>query len=184
MKWHNEPPSWNQDEKSITVTSGLKTDFWRKTHYGFIRDTGHFYYQEVTGDFIAMVKITGQYQELYDQAGLMIREHDQTWLKSGIEFVEGVQYASTVVTREHSDWSVVAIPENPTSLWLELKRRGGAVEVNYSLDGKDFTMMRLAYLTEAETVHVGPMCASPEREGFHVRFEDFQIRPFVGETAG
>ncbi|MEQ9672694.1 DUF1349 domain-containing protein [Coleofasciculus sp. G2-EDA-02] len=176
MKWYNEPPVWNEQEQVITVTSGLKTDFWRKTHYGFIRDTGHFYYQDITGDFIAVVKITGQYQELYDQAGLMIRENDQTWLKCGIEFVFGVQYASTVITREYSDWSVVGIPENPPSLWLKLQRSGGAVEINYSLDGEQFTMMRLAYLTETETVQVGLMCASPEREGFQVVFEGFQIK--------
>lgn len=176
-KWHNAPPVWKQQQQTLTVTSGLNTDFWRKTHYGFIRDTGHFYYQEVTGDFSAVVKITGQYEVLYDQAGLMIRENDLTWLKSGIEFVEGVQYASVVVTREYSDWSVVQLPQNPTSLWLRLERRGSAVEVKYSLDGEQYTMIRLAYLTEAETVQVGPMCASPEREGFQVVFEDFQITP-------
>ena len=176
-KWHNEPPIWKHREQTLNVTSGLNTDFWRKTHYGFIRDTGHFYYQEVTGDFIADVKIIGKYEVLYDQAGLMIRENDLIWLKSGIEFVEDVQYASVVVTREYSDWSVLQLPQNPTSLWLRLKRSGGAVEVKYSLDGEQYTMLRLAYLTEAKTVQVGPMCASPEREGFQVVFEDFQITP-------
>ena len=176
-KWYNEPPVWKHQEQTLTVTSELNTDFWRKTHYGFIRDTGHFYYQEVTGDFIADVKIIGKYEVLYDQAGLMIRENDLTWLKSGIEFVEDVQYASVVVTREYSDWSVVQLPQNPTSLWLSLERRGGSVEVKYSLNGEQYTMLRLAYLTEAETVQVGPMCASPEREGFQVVFEDFQITP-------
>jgi regulation of enolase protein 1 (concanavalin A-like superfamily) len=106
-KWHNEPPDWKHQEQTLSVTSGLKTDFWRKTHYGFIRDNGHFYYQEVTGNFRADVKIIGKYEVLYDQAGLMIRENDLTWLKCGIEFVNDVQYASAVVTRDYSDWSVV-----------------------------------------------------------------------------
>ena len=177
MKWYNEPPVWTDQGQTLRVTSGLQTDFWRKTHYGFIRDSGHFYYQEVTGDFSAVVKITGQFMVLYDQAGLMIRENDKTWLKCGIEFVEGVQYASTVVTREYSDWSVVSVPQNPTSLWLGLERRGGTVEVKYSLHGEEYTMMRLAYLTEEGTVQVGLMCASPEREGFQVVFENLQITP-------
>lgn len=176
MKWYNEPPVWNVQENIISVTSGLNTDFWRKTHYGFIRDTGHFYYQEITHNFIAEVKIIGQYQVLYDQAGLMIRENDQTWLKCGIEFVDSIQYASTVVTRDYSDWSVVALPQNLTSLWLKLQRTGGTVEVQYSLDGEQFKMMRLAYLTETQTVQVGLMCASLEREGFEVSFENFQVK--------
>ena len=55
----------------MTVSGG--TDFWRKTHYGFIRDNGHFGYVAVQGDFSAEVKVMGGYRDLYDQAGLMLR---------------------------------------------------------------------------------------------------------------
>ena len=183
MKWYNEPPIWTEQEQILTVTSGLNTDFWRKTHYGFIRDNGHFYYQTVTGDFIATVKITGEYQVLYDQAGLMIRADDLTWLKCGIEFVEGVQYASAVVTREYSDWSIVELSGSPTSLWIKVERRGGSVEVKYALDGEKYSTIRLAYLTESETVQVGMMCASPERDGFQVQFEGFEIKLLTDERS-
>ena len=175
MKWYNEPPSWNEQEGIVTVTSGAKTDFWRKTHYGFIRDNGNFYYQQVTGDFTAQVKVTGQYQALYDQAGLMVRLDETTWLKCGVEFVDGVQYVSAVVTRDFSDWSVVPLPHNPASIWLRVKRKAGTVEVHYSFDGEQYTMLRMAYLTEIETVSVGLMCASPESEGFTMTFEGFKL---------
>ncbi|HEY9848953.1 MAG TPA: DUF1349 domain-containing protein [Leptolyngbyaceae cyanobacterium] len=175
MKWYNEPPFWHQEKDIITVRSGAKTDFWRLTHYGFIRDNGNFYYQEVRGDFIASVKITGNYQTLYDQAGLMVRLDDKTWLKTGIEFVDGVQQVSAVVTRDYSDWSVVPILNNPTSLWLRLQRKSGTLEVRYSFDDEHYTMLGLAYLTEVETLQVGLMCASPESEGFEVKFENFKI---------
>jgi len=36
MEWLNEPPSWHAQGDTLTVTAGPKTDFWRKTHYGFI----------------------------------------------------------------------------------------------------------------------------------------------------
>lgn len=174
MKWYNEPPSWHEQPGVITVTSGAKTDFWRQTHYGFIRDNGNFYHQLVTGDFTAVVKITGQYQALYDQAGLMIRQDEMTWLKCGIEFVDGVQHVSAVVTRDYSDWSVIPLPNNPDSLWLWLTRKGGTVQVQYSLDDKQYTMLRMAYLTPHETVSVGVMCASPDGNGFSTTFEGFK----------
>lgn len=180
MQWYNEPPFWNEQEGIITVTSGAKTDFWRISHYGFIRDSGNFYYEQVTGDFIGQVKITGEYQTLYDQAGLMLRQDEKTWLKCGIEFVDGVQHVSAVVTRDYSDWSVVPLSQNPTALWLRLQRKSGTTEVQYSLDGEHYTMLRLAYLTEAETVQVGIMCASPESEGFQVKFEEFKIEMLSG----
>src|SRR5262245_7888603 len=103
MQWYNEPPHWLVDDETIVVRSARKTDFWRKTHYGFIRDSGHFYYQEVQGDFKAEVKVLGEYAALYDQAGLMVRLDEANWVKCGIEFVEGVQHASVVVTRDYSD---------------------------------------------------------------------------------
>jgi regulation of enolase protein 1 (concanavalin A-like superfamily) len=176
MHWYNEPPTWHEQDGTLTVTSGAKTDFWRTTHYGFIRDDGNFYYQNISGDFTATVKITGQYRVLYDQAGIMIRENEFTWLKCGIEFVEGVQQVSAVVTRKYSDWSVAPLPNNPASLWLRVHRRAEAVEVWYSLDGEAYTMLRLAYLTKANPVQVGLMCAAPQSDvGVTIVFEEFRV---------
>ena len=103
----------------------------------------------------------------------MIRESENIWLKCGIEFVEGVQNVSAVVTRDYSDWSVIPLEVPPVSLWLRVKRRAETVEVQYSLDGEEYSMMRLAYLTESP-VQVGLMCAAPQGEGFAVEFEGFK----------
>ncbi len=176
MQWFNEPPQWSDQAGRIEVTSGPKSDFWRKTHYGFIRDNGHFYYQEVSGDFEVSVKITGAYNGLYDQAGLMLRVDEENWIKTGIEFFENLQHASAVVTRDFSDWSVTRLPSAPPSLWLRAARQNDAVNVYYSLDGIEFWLLRSAYLKPSETMMVGPMCASPDGEGFHATFEDFAIK--------
>jgi regulation of enolase protein 1 (concanavalin A-like superfamily) len=61
------------------------------------------FYQKIKGDFIVEVKVRGKYQELYDQAGIMVRLDEANWLKCGIEFFEGVQQVSAVVTRDYSD---------------------------------------------------------------------------------
>ena len=180
MEWLNEPPDWSGRGDAIAVKSGPKTDFWRLTHYGFVRDNGHFYSREFSGDFTAEVKVGGSYAALYDQAGLMVRVDETTWLKCGIELVDGVQHVSAVVTREYSDWSVVPLPQNPPALWLRLTRQGSAVEVQYSLDGVRYTMLRMAYLSAADPVRVGPMVASPEGDGFRVTFDGFSVRPLEG----
>lgn len=177
MQWYNEPPHWSDRSGKIEIVTAAKTDFWRKTHYGFIRDNGHFYYQSIKGDFAADVKVIGRYQALYDQAGMMVRLNEENWMKCGIEFVNSVQHASAVVTREYSDWSVVPLPQNPPAIWLRVTRKESTVEVHYSLDSQQYTMLRLAYLPLAETIDVGVMCASPDGEGFPVTFEGFGIRP-------
>jgi uncharacterized protein len=55
-------------------------------------------------------------------------------------------------------------------------RTGSTVEISYALDGENYTMLRLTYLTEAEQVKVGPMCAAPKGPGFTVTFEGFLVQ--------
>jgi len=176
LEWHNEPPAWHVRGDTLVVTAAPRTDFWRTTHYGFIRDSGHFYARRISGDFVAEVKVSGSYRDLYDQAGLMVRLDAAHWMKCGIEFVNGVQQVSAVVTREYSDWSVVPLPDPPPALWLRVSRRGSALEVQYALDGERYALLRLAYLPPAEAMRVGPMCASPEGNGVSVAFEGFTVR--------
>ncbi len=176
MKWYNEPPTWENQEGLITVTSLAQTDFWRRHNSGYIRDNGHFYYQEVTGDFTAKVKIIlDQYQNQHGQAGLMIRVDEKTWLKSTVEFLEGKYFVSTVITRDNSEWSVVPLLNNSPWLWLCLQRRHGDIEVKCSLDDNKYTLLNTAYLTDKETVQVGLLCACPEDDNCQVAFENFQI---------
>lgn len=176
MKWLNEPQQWQQEDNKITVQAEAKTDFWRITRHNFITDNGHFYFEEQTGNFSATVKVSGGYDALYDQAGLMVRLDEKNWIKCGIEFIEGLQYASAVVTRDYSDWSVVALPDNPTSTWFRLSRYGSAVEIDFSQDGKEFHMLRQTYFTENPNLDIGLMCCAPQGNGFSVTFEDFLIR--------
>ena len=175
MQWYNEPPFWKADGDTITVKAGPKTDFWRKTHDGAVRDTGHFYYRDVTGDFVAEVRFHAGYGALYDQAGLMVRLDDSNWLKCGIELFEGVQHASVVVTRDFSDWSVVPLREAPSTVWLRVVREGYTFTVSYSLDGAAYLTLRQAYLTHAPAVSVGVMCCAPVGDGFTAVFEGFTV---------
>jgi uncharacterized protein len=175
MEWLNEPPRWSEQGGTLAVVTAAKTDFWRTTHYGFVRDSGHFRFDRVSGDFTAEVTVTGDYRKLYDQAGLMLRLDVEHWLKAGVEYVEGRRMLSAVVTRTFSDWSTAPAFEAPDPLRLRLSRHGGAVRVEWA-SAKGFEMLRLAYLPErAAPALVGPMCCSPERAGLEARFSDFRI---------
>lgn len=177
MEWYNEPPKWEALESSMSMQTAPRTDFWRLTHSGYIGDNGHFYYQKVEGDFEVEVKVSGQYNSLYDQAGLMVRTDAKHWLKCGIEFIDGVQFVSAVVTREYSDWSIgIALPQNLVPLWLRLKRIKETIEIYYSLDPVDYHLLRQTYLPPVHEMNVGMMCASPEGSGFLATFENFTIK--------
>ena len=103
MKWLNEPASWNQAGDKLVVHARAKTDFWRKTFYGYVTDNGHFFHLGVNGDFVFEARVNGHYAALYDQAGLMVRVDAENWVKCGTEFFDGARHASVVFTREFSD---------------------------------------------------------------------------------
>jgi regulation of enolase protein 1 (concanavalin A-like superfamily) len=184
MQWLNEPPIWQADDRRLRVVTGPKTDFWRVTHYGFVRDNGHFYHEQKAGDFTIQVKIQAKYEVLYDQAGIMVRLDPANWIKTGIEYIDGLPHFSAVVTRDFSDWSVLpALSAGP--VWLRLTKLGNAIRIQYSLDGLSFPMLRLAYFPEADQAQVGLMCCSPEREGFEVEFSAFRIsEPVTSDLHG
>ncbi len=105
----------------------------------------------------------------------MLRESDTIWVKCGIEYLDGVQQASAVITREFSDWSIVPLDDNPRSIWIQIQRIGTTVEVYYSRDGHDFILIRQGYLSGKDTLQIGLMCAAPTGNGFTVTFEDFLV---------
>jgi regulation of enolase protein 1 (concanavalin A-like superfamily) len=102
FSWLNEPPSHKASDtekradgyciKSVKAISSPGTDFWRippNVH----RDTGHFYYTTVKGDFHLSCVFRGKWITQYDQAGIMCRTSDEKWIKTGIEFDEDKTFA-------------------------------------------------------------------------------------------
>lgn len=176
LQWLNQPKKFSGNAQKLTFTVEPGTDFWQVTHYGFKRDNGPFTFVETEGDFEVSVKVTGSYTELFHQAGLMIRIDEKNWIKTGIEFVDGKQNVSAVVTREVSDWSVIPRNNSPKSVWLKLLRKGDYAEIKYSFDGKNFEMLRLAYFPPKVKVQVGMVAAAPGKVSFPVTFENFEVK--------
>lgn len=178
MTWLNEPGQWTAGRKSLSVTSAPETDFWQKTHYGFIHDNGHFLHREVAGDFTATVTLSGAFHTLYDQAGLMIRDSEQTWLKTGVEYTDDALHLSTVLTNGRSDWSVTPLPHTPTEVTLQVTRQGSTVRTQYlqstGMNGQ-WQMMRLGHLPLRDTCQIGIMTCSPTRGGLRTQFKDFSV---------
>lgn len=173
MQWLNEPREWKGGE-TLSARAEPETDFWRETRETGIRHNGHFYFGSVTGDFKASVKLSGKYNSQYDQAGIMVLTTERTWLKCGVELLDGRQRASAVVTRGCSDWSIAPL-DNPAAIWIQCERNGATFTVRYSLNGEHFEMMRKTILTDKLALQVGMMFASPRGNGFGILFEDYLV---------
>lgn len=176
MQWFNEPEQWEIKNNSLVMDVTPHTDYWRISHYGFTVDDAPFLYTLRGGEFEAKVKISGKYKTRFDQAGLMIRIDHENYIKAGIEFVDGKYNLSTVVTHHTSDWSIIPLDKPVEYVWIKAVRRLDAVEIFYSFDNKNYTMMRNAWLQDNHPVMVGLMGACPDGDGFKATFEDFSIK--------
>lgn len=66
-QWLNAPKTWSVDRTGdLTLVTDKDSDFWRETHYGFTRDSGHFLGFPTGDAFTAQLRIRGQYEKLYD----------------------------------------------------------------------------------------------------------------------
>ena len=181
MQWFNEPSQWEIKDKKLTLFATPQSDYWRIAHYGFTVDDAPFLYTTYGGEFEAKVKITGDYRERYDQAGMMIRIDHENYIKTGIEYVDGKYNLSAVVTHHTSDWSVITLDRAVPFIWIKAVRRLDAVEIYYSYDDQTYTLMRIAWLQDNTPVQVGLMAASPDGQGFQASFEHFQVKHLPGQ---
>ncbi len=179
-KWLNEPPDWSLDGGVLSLTTGEKTDFWQGTLYNFHRDNGHALLSPVEGDFTAVLTFEGDYQTLYDQAGMMLRVDAANWIKLGIEYTDGATNFSIVVTRGQSDWSVVQMPTISGPQQVRLTRVGDAVAAHFHT-GEEWRLLRVADFMATAAARIGPMACSPQREGFQARFLSMTVKPPIDD---
>lgn len=151
MQWFNEPESYTIKNGKLEMDVPAQTDYWRIAHYGFTVDDGPFLYTTVGGEFEAKIKVSGDYKVLFDQAGMMIR-------------------------KDPSDWSVIELKEPIPFLWLKAVRRLDAIELYYSFDDKEYTMMRTLWMQDNCPLMVGPVAACPDGQGFKAVFSHFKVK--------
>ena len=104
--WVNPPLNAEISSEGFTVTAKANSDFWQKTSYGFIHTEGHALLNDFPQDSAIEISWVLNYNEQFDQAGLMVYHDDENWIKAGVEFADGAPQLGAVVTREKSDWSV------------------------------------------------------------------------------
>jgi regulation of enolase protein 1 (concanavalin A-like superfamily) len=175
LRWLNEPRAWSFSGGVLAVTADAATDFWRTTHYGYDRGTGHVYGELIAGDATVGARVEGAYADQYDQAGLMIWIDERNWLKAGIEFYEGQLRLSTVVTVDYSNWSLSTLPPDLRAIWLRMERQRETVKIHYSVDGDSYQLAALVYLPPDREALAGVMCAAPDGNGFRTTFTDLTV---------
>lgn len=179
FSWLYPPPSFSfTGPNSVKITTGLKTDFWQRTFYGFRNDNGHFLHKRISGDFVlsAVCHFTGSV--LYDQCGLLVRLDEDNWIKCAFEYEtsEVLDLGCVVTNFGYSDWSKQEIPGSVESVGYRLERRGQDFIVSAAVGDGNLKEIRVAHLhRESEELLVGVCACSPQRAGLECEISDITI---------
>lgn len=170
-KWLNPPVAVEEKNGSLFVTSEEGSDFWRKTSYGFIHESGHALLFDFPNESAIETSFLVNYDFQFDQAGLMIWHDNANYVKAGVEFADGKPQLGAVVTIENSDWSVA-----PVENWMgkvvtvRASRSGDAITIRAKCEG-DWQFVRVAPLDPSKTWRAGPLVSSTNRGGLIVEFK-------------
>ncbi|CAA7261053.1 unnamed protein product [Cyclocybe aegerita] len=117
----------------LTINAPPKTDLWRKPPHIDVDNIPTIFLPksiDLNKFRSANVTVSGEWNTLYDQGGLVLYifgEGLKKWVKTGIEFVFGKPFVGTVATARASDWSLVPLSESA----------GGKVTVHVERETKD-----------------------------------------------
>lgn len=171
-RWTTAPPAARQLDGQLLVEAAQGSDFWEKTLYGFERSSGHALLAPWAADSAVEVSFALQgFDELYDQAGLMLWLSPSRWIKAGVEINDGIAHVGAVVTNSYSDWSLAPVPEwRGCTVTIRASSSNGAVILRATATGHDWRTIRVARFEPGADAQAGPFLCAPQRAGFEARF--------------
>ena len=201
-RWINKPERYQVGCDSVEIITEPETDFWQRSYYGFRNDNAPALLFDSTQNFTFTARAAFDYENQFDQCGLVMYIDSENWFKASIEH-ENEAYSrlgSVVTNRGYSDWATNDI-ETPTSIWYRLSRRGPDFLIESSFNDHDFVQMRIFHLhslgettvemgrknppeAAKKTVGFGLYACSPSNSSFKAVFTDFNIEDCVWKAHG
>lgn len=180
LEWTRTPKDYSICADRIEITTEAHTDLWQRTYYHFRNDNAPALQLETDEKYFSFVVRTDFTESChrFDQCGIVMYLDSENWLKASVEYeTEEYQHLGSVVTNHgYSDWATTSIPADVKTMWYRFSRREDDYCIECSLNGTDFSQMRICHMWEAaEKIRFGVYACSPEDSSFTAVFTDMCI---------
>ena len=178
-KWVNEPAEYIMDTWKVEIVTQPYTDLWQKTYGGASADNAPMLLCETSDkEFTFSVKVVYESDGLYDQAGIILHQDENVWMKASMECEGDVKHLGSVVTNHgFSDWASVDVSKDKTSMWYRMNRKGDDFLLEYSEDGTHFSVLRMCHIWNLdETIRIGLYACSPRESSFTAVFTELDYK--------
>lgn len=173
--WQNASRYVCLPEGGVRITAAPRCDYFCDPAGSHVMDSAPYFYQDVTGDFVARALVTHPFQTTWDAAALMVRQDAHHWAKLCFEATDFDTHAVvSVVTNGISD-DANGVNYHWPRIWLQIVRKGAVFGMHYSTDGLQWNMVRYFTIDATETLQVGMVAQSPIGEGSEMDFLYFSI---------
>ena len=173
---------WDFESEVQVSEKGLKIKALPNSDY-FVDPAGSepilnapYYHIETDKDFVLKAKVSRSFRSVFDACVLMLMSDEKCWVKLCFELTDlGNNAVVSVVTNDVSDDANGANIQGDT-VYLQMAKKGNLFALHYSLDGKDFKMVRYFALSIKDTFKLGFVAQSPTGDGGDCFFEDIELR--------
>ncbi|MCS7059812.1 MAG: DUF1349 domain-containing protein [Anaerolineae bacterium] len=174
--WQNEPAQCLViPEGGLRVVTPAQTDYFQDPLGSHTKDSAPFLWMAVQGDFVAQAYVRPHFAHTWDAGALMVRYDQQHWAKLCYESTDLPSTAIvSVVTHGVSD-DANGVDLTVPDVWLQIARVGNVFAMHYSLDRKQWRMVRLFALPVPHTLKVGLVAQCPVGPAATVDFLHFSI---------
>lgn len=176
--WTVPPRTVTNEGEALTVEAVEGSDYWERTLYGFQHRDGHALLAPWPASNAVEVSFRLDaecFTGLYDQAGLMLWNGPERWIKAGVEITDGVPHLGAVVTDGYSDWSLAPVPEWMGSVvTVRASRMNDGVILRARAQAGDGAWRTLRVtrfdFDDPGGTQAGPFLCAPTRAGFRATF--------------
>jgi regulation of enolase protein 1 (concanavalin A-like superfamily) len=165
------------EDGRLTLTSEARRDTFRDPNEKFSNNNAPLLLAEVDNQkpFTLTAKITPTFLKTYDAGALFIYVKDDLWFKLAMEMDEHhkprMVSVRTIGTSDDNDHDV--IPEK--SVYMKISSDARNVGFYYSLDEKNWQLIRLFKNDYPASIWVGISAQSPIGEGTSAVFDDLSL---------
>ena len=180
FQWTRKPAAFTVSEGKVEMITNPHTDLWQQTYYHFRNDNAPVFQMETEEQYFSFVVKTSfeESHHRFDQCGIVMYLDSDNWLKGSVEYEnEKFQHLGSVVTNQgYSDWATTSIDASVKSMWYRFSRREDDYCIECSVDGKNFSQMRVCHMWQGGgKIRFGIYACSPEESSFKAVFTDMEL---------
>lgn len=187
LGWDNQPLSYSWKNKVLNITAGAKTDMFRDPNVTYNTDNAPKLLFVADEDFVFSAAIQHSFKSKWDGGALVLIEDSLNWIKFCFEKdYTGAKRVVSVVTKDISDdCNSAAITGN--RVYYKMAKAGNVITLYYSLDGKQWLLIRHLQFNNKQPVKIGFLAQSPTGNQCNVLFTDIRYDarkikdPYAGE---